>query len=51
MPEYNFQLRGWHAIVGILVLVVYLGGTMLVHLRPVDDEMRDAVRERLLNEY
>jgi hypothetical protein len=51
MPEYNFQLRGWHAIVGILVLVVYLGGTMLVHLRPVDDVMRDAVRERLLNEY
>jgi hypothetical protein len=51
MPEYNFQLRGWHAIVGILALAVYLGGTILVHLRPVDDGMRDAIRERLLNEY
>jgi hypothetical protein len=51
MAEYNFQLRGWHAIVGIVVLAIYLGGTMLVHLRPVDDGMRDAIRERLLNEY
>jgi hypothetical protein len=51
MPEYNFQLRGWHAIVAICVLAIYLGGTILVHLRPVDDGMRDAIRERLLNEY
>jgi hypothetical protein len=51
MPEYNFQLRGWHAIVGTIVLAVYLGGTILVHLRPVDDGMRDAIRDRLQNEY
>ena len=44
MAEYNFQLRGWHAIVGILALAIYLGGTVLVHLRPVDDGMRDAIR-------
>jgi len=51
MAEYNFQLRGWHAIVAILVLAVYFTGTMLVHTCSVDDGMRDAVRERLLNEY
>jgi hypothetical protein len=51
MPEYRFQLRGWHAIVAILALALYFGGTMLVHLRPVDDTMRDAVRDRLQNEY
>ena len=51
MPEYNFQLRGWHAIVAIFVIAVYLCGTTLAHIRPVDDQMRDVVRERLLNEY
>jgi hypothetical protein len=51
MPEYNFQLRGWHAMVAILALVLFMGGTMLAHIRSVDDGMRDAVRARLLNEY
>jgi len=51
MPEYNFQLRGWHALVTLLVLLVYTGGTMFIRIRPVDDHMRDAVRTQLLNEY
>lgn len=51
MPEYNFQLRGWHAIVAIVGLLGYLGITVALRVRPVDDEMRAAVRERLLNEY
>jgi len=51
MPEYNFQLRGWHALLGVLALGVYLLGTVFVHVRSVDDSMRDAVRQRLLAEY
>lgn len=51
MPEYNFQLRGWHAMVAILALALYICGTMLAHIRSVDDGMREAVRERLLSEY
>jgi hypothetical protein len=51
MPEYTFQLRGWHAIVAVLALLVYAGGTMLVRVRTVDDGMRNAVREQLLNDY
>jgi len=51
MPEYNFQLRGWHAALAVLALALYFLATMLVHIRSVDDAMRDAVRQRLLNEY
>ena len=51
MAEYNFQLRGWHALVGILAVVGFLGVKTWLRIRPVDDEMRDAVREELLKEY
>jgi hypothetical protein len=51
MPEYNFQLRGWHALVGILVLVLIAGVQVWLRVRSVDDGMRDAVRIELLNEY
>lgn len=51
MPEYNFQLRGWHALLAVLALLLYTGAIMLARVRTVDDGMRDAVRERLLNEY
>jgi hypothetical protein len=51
MPEYNFQLRGWQAIVAMVALVGFFGIKAAVHVRTVDDEMRAAVRERLLNEY
>jgi hypothetical protein len=51
MAEYNFQFRGWHAMVAILALLLYMGTTTVAHIRSVDDGMRDAVRERLLNEY
>jgi|SRR5271163_2800768 len=51
MPEYNFQLRGWHAIVAIPLLVAFWGIQMYLHVVSVDDAMRDAVRGRLLSEY
>jgi hypothetical protein len=51
MPEYNFQLRGWHAVVAIVALIGYSGIQMWMRVRTVEDGMRDAVRERLLNEY
>ena len=51
MPEYNFQLRGWHAVVAIALLLGFFGVKTYLRIRPVDDEMRDAVREELLNEY
>jgi len=51
MPEYNFQLRGWHAVVGIVALIGYMGVQSWLRVRTVEDGMRDAVRERLLNEY
>jgi len=51
MPEYTFQLRGWHAVVGVLALLGYGGIQMWMRVRTVEDGMRDAVREQLLNEY
>jgi len=51
MAEYNFQLRGWHALVGILALVGFMGVKMWLRIRSVDDEMKDAVRVELLKEY
>src|SRR5208282_5721921 len=51
MPEYNFQLRGWHAVVGIMALLGLAGIQIWLRVRPVDDGMREAVRVELLNEY
>ena len=51
MAEYNFQLRGWHALAGIVLLGAFMGAKMVLHVRPVDEEMKNAVREELLNEY
>jgi len=51
MPEYNFQLRGWHAVIAIVALIGYGGIQIWMRVRTVEDGMRDAVRERLLNEY
>jgi hypothetical protein len=51
MAEYNFRLRGWHALVGSVALLAFAGMQMYLRVRPVDDGMRDAVRERLLSEY
>jgi|SRR5271157_3970554 len=51
MPEYNFQLKGWHAILAIIALVAFAGVKVALRVRTVDDEMRDAVRQSLLNEY
>ncbi|HUI75157.1 MAG TPA: hypothetical protein VLX32_09440 [Candidatus Acidoferrum sp.] len=51
MAEYNFQLKGWHAIVGVVAVLGYFGIQMALRVRPVDAEMKDAVREELLQEY
>jgi hypothetical protein len=51
MAVYNFQLRGWHAIAAAVVLVGYMGITTWMRIQPVEDGMRDALREQLLNEY
>jgi len=51
MPESNFHLRGWHAVLGIVALLGFSGVQMYLRVRTVDDGMRSAVRERLLNEY
>ena len=51
MAEYNFQLRGWHAIVGVAALLVFWGIQVYMRVTSVDDAMRDAVRAELLNEY
>lgn len=51
MPTYNFQLRGWHALVAIAALLGFWGLRMCVRVRTVDDGMRQAVRQELINEY
>jgi len=51
MAEYNFQLRGWHAVAGIAALLGFFGFQTYTRIHTVDDGMRDAVRETLLSEY
>jgi len=51
MAEYNFQFRGWHALVALAALAGFFGIKMWLHVRSVDDAMREAVRVELLNEY
>ena len=51
MAEYNFQLRGWHVLVGIAVVLGFFGIQTYMRIRTVDNGIRDAVRERLVNEY
>ena len=51
MAEYNFQLRGWHALAGVAALLGFFGVQTYTRIRSVDNGMRDAVRERLVNEY
>jgi hypothetical protein len=51
MAEYNFQLRGWHALVGIAAVLGFFGIQTYLRIRTVNNGMRDAVRERLVNEY
>jgi hypothetical protein len=51
MAQYNFQLRGWHAVAALVVLGAITGIQAYSRVRPVNDAMRDAVRTELLNEY
>ena len=51
MAEYNFQFRGWHILVGIAAVVGFFGIQTYMRIRTVNNGLRDAVRERLVNEY
>lgn len=51
MPEYKFELRGWKALAAIVALLGYFLVQVWLRVQPVDDRMRDAVRQELLNEY
>ena len=51
MAQYNFQLRGWPAVIGIAAMAAITGAQMYLRVRPVNDGMRAAVREALLKEY
>ncbi len=51
MAQYNFQLRGWHAVAALVVLAGITGVQMYSRVRPVNDAVREAVRSELLNEY
>ena len=51
MPQYNFELRGWHAIVAVVLLLACAAVSTIAHTRSVDDGMREALRQYLLNEY
>jgi len=51
MAEYNFQFRGWQALVAIAAVVAFVGVKICLRVRSMDDGMRDAVRLELLNEY
>src|SRR5271167_2015192 len=51
MVEYNFQLRGWQALIALPLVLGFWGIEMYLHVRPVDDAMQEAVRLELINEY
>lgn len=51
MAEYNFQFRGWQAVFALAAVLGFLGVEMYLRVRPVDNEMQDAVRVELLKEY
>jgi hypothetical protein len=51
MPTYNFQFRGWYALVALVALLGFWGLKMCTRIRAVDEGMRQAVRQELLNEY
>lgn len=51
MAEYNFQFRGWQALLAMAAVLGFWGVEMYMRVRSVDDAMRTAVRTELLNEY
>src|ERR1700730_15597962 len=51
MAQYNFQLRGWPAVIAIAAIGGFTGLKMYLRVRPVDDAVRDAVRVELVKEY
>ena len=51
MAQYDCQLRGWPAVIGIAAMAGITGIQMYSRVRPVNDAMRDAVRLELLKDY
>ena len=51
VAEYNYQFRGWHALLAVAALAGFFGIKMYMHVVSVDEPMRDALREELMKEY
>jgi hypothetical protein len=51
VAEYNYQFRGWHAVLALVALAGFFGIKMYLHVVAVDEPMRDALREELQKEY
>lgn len=51
MPEYNYEFRGWHAAIALVAVLGFFGVKSFLRIRMVDESMRDAVRQQLMNEY
>jgi hypothetical protein len=51
MADFNFQLRGWHALLAIPIVLGFLAIQLGLRMHYVDDKMREGVRKELLNEY
>ena len=51
MPEYKFELRGWQAVAALAALLGYFGLQIYLRVRPVDDAMRESIRQQLLKDY
>jgi hypothetical protein len=47
----SFQFRGWHVLVAIALLLGIAGAKVAMRIRPIDDDMREAMRVALLKEY
>jgi len=51
MPEYNFTLRGWKAVVALALVLAFFGIRYLWRFQTVDDAGRTALTEWLLKNY
>jgi hypothetical protein len=51
MPEHSFQLRGWHSLIGMAMVLVFWAVQIYTRVVPADEAMRAAVKQELLNEY
>jgi hypothetical protein len=48
---YSFELKGWHAVVALVVLAAFTGARVYLNVQTVDDGERQAIRGWLAREY